>query len=287
MTYAQAVVRGRFLLKRSEEDQWELAELTFDRTTGPRSVQLKVWAADIGMSESHASRLRSVWERFGQIVDRQSFNDCYTMVKVPRRAAELRRRAASSGRSVTAEERASRPRDRREAARGALLDEKQRRDLLADSKIRRLLERELGVRPGRTPRPGRPAGERGDDLGELTATRDRLYVMLDGMLDRRLSAKERKGVGELADDIVVAGQWMGSYARTGDRSFQDALDAVLAGREVEGEPARLARPRRPAPAPARVKPARPAEAPASTVQPRRRQRDERDRDETRGRRRAS
>jgi hypothetical protein len=286
MTYDQAVARGRFLVKRSEADQWELAELTHDRTTGEDAVQLKVWAAAIGISQPHASRLRAVWEQFGEIVGRQSFSDCYTRVKVRDRTGELERRARRNGRTLSSEERASRARDRRDAALEALRDRTQRREILADATIRRVLQRELN---GEKPRPG---SRRLDDVAEVAEIRDRLYELLGGMLDRKLSAGERRTVAGSADGIRVVAEWIGSYARTGDRSFEDALEALLADL-VAPAPSRRRTPPvvaapapAPAPEPAEAAPAEPRTRPPST-RPERRTPRERKEPSGRGGRRAS
>jgi len=59
MTYADAVTEARTLVKRSEADQWRLAELTWEQvTTGGTRRQ---WSKDIGTSERWAGVLYRAW----------------------------------------------------------------------------------------------------------------------------------------------------------------------------------------------------------------------------------
>jgi len=61
--YQTAVTEARQLVKRSEEDQWRLAELTWQQVEGGKSR--RQWAKDIGVAASHANYLYAVWDRFG------------------------------------------------------------------------------------------------------------------------------------------------------------------------------------------------------------------------------
>jgi hypothetical protein len=54
--------------------------------------------------------------------------------------------------------------------------------------------------------------------------------MLDEMIDQDLDEQERKEVAEELENVRGILDWMGSYVRTADRSFEDALDALLAGK---------------------------------------------------------
>lgn len=77
MNYRKAVTEGRSLVKRSESDQWRLAELTTHVLAEGREG--KQWAADIGVSASHVSRLGKVWAKYGLVVphNRPTFANAY------------------------------------------------------------------------------------------------------------------------------------------------------------------------------------------------------------------
>lgn len=86
-TYISAVTEARTLVKRSEADQWRLAQLTYENAApfgrnGKKS--LAQWAEDIGVHSSYAERLYKVWKTAGQ--DRSaddvgtSFSDVYNEI---------------------------------------------------------------------------------------------------------------------------------------------------------------------------------------------------------------
>src|SRR5215813_11835152 len=62
MDYATAVFEARRLIKRSEEDQWRLAELTWEQIEAGRSKSQ--WGRDIGVSEAEVRRLYKIWNRW-------------------------------------------------------------------------------------------------------------------------------------------------------------------------------------------------------------------------------
>lgn len=64
MQYQEAVQEARSLVKRSEDDQWRLAQLTYEQVeTGKTRKQ---WAKDTGISETHAQDLYKTYARFGE-----------------------------------------------------------------------------------------------------------------------------------------------------------------------------------------------------------------------------
>ncbi len=260
MNYRQAVAKGRALLKRSETDQWELAELTYDVTTGEDRVTQVTWADDIGVTDTHVRNLAKAWERFGgpnSTSDRSNltFNECYLLASMSEeRAHKLVANANKRRRSVTTMHHERRVRDPFEDAREYLGDRRRARKLLKDPKVRAIVERELGETRHERPQRGRPSGSPIESVGELNAIRDRLNEMLGQMLDRRLPQTERRGVSESIDDVRVTLGWMDGYVTTGNRSFQDALDALLAdlaGPTQPVRPTKPATPRRQSPKPAR------------------------------------
>jgi hypothetical protein len=62
MQYQQAVAEARSLVKRSEEDQWRLAELTWEQVQAGRSRSK--WAEDIDISPDMTSRWYRLWEEW-------------------------------------------------------------------------------------------------------------------------------------------------------------------------------------------------------------------------------
>jgi hypothetical protein len=270
MNYQQAVAKGRALLKRSEADQWELAELTYDVTTGVDRVTQVKWADDLGVTDTHVRNLAKVWDRFGgpkRTSDRSNltFNECYLLASMSgERARKLVADATNRRRSVATVHRDGPRRDLFEDAREYMRDRRRARKLLKDPKIRAIVERELGETRPERPQRGRPPGPPIESVKELEAIRDRLNEMLGQMLDRRLPQKERTGVSESIDDVRVTLGWMDGYVTRGDRSFEDALDALLADLVVPTQPVKPTKPvRRPV---ARTG-AEPAEATADLQEP--------------------
>src|SRR5262252_1685362 len=63
MQYQEAVTEARTLITRAEEDQWRLAQLTWEQTR-QNDVTIRQWASDIGMkSVSYVGSLARLWER--------------------------------------------------------------------------------------------------------------------------------------------------------------------------------------------------------------------------------
>jgi len=77
ITYEDAVTEARRLVKRSEEDQWRLAELTWEQVESGKSRRR--WALDIGVDPSYAERLYKVWTRWSAepLGTRPRFPDAY------------------------------------------------------------------------------------------------------------------------------------------------------------------------------------------------------------------
>lgn len=81
MTYTKAVSEARTLVKRSEADQWRLAELTWEQVETGKSR--REWAEDIGVGTTYAGYLYQVWARWhGRAVSkRPAFNEAYNEVR--------------------------------------------------------------------------------------------------------------------------------------------------------------------------------------------------------------
>src|SRR5262249_32629114 len=82
MQYEQAVTRARTLVKRSEEDQWELAELTWEQVEPQGTHSQRQWAGDVGVDQTYVSRLFRLWEehREDDLLSRPRFNEAYKEV---------------------------------------------------------------------------------------------------------------------------------------------------------------------------------------------------------------
>lgn len=76
--YEAAVAEARILVKRSEADQWRLAELTWEQIEAGKSR--REWARDIDIHNSHATRLYLVWQKYGAAGrdTRPSYTDAYS-----------------------------------------------------------------------------------------------------------------------------------------------------------------------------------------------------------------
>lgn len=81
-TYDQKVKEARGLVRRTEEDQWRLAELTW-RATHEDGKTTRQWAEDIEASKDHVSRLARIWETYESYPrdTRPKFADAYAEAK--------------------------------------------------------------------------------------------------------------------------------------------------------------------------------------------------------------
>ena len=90
MNYKAAVAEGRRLTKRSEEDQWRLAELTFEVVQDGKSR--RQWAKDIGAGATTAERYYLIWERHGASPrsTRPKFAEAYGTLSAPGQVGKTR-----------------------------------------------------------------------------------------------------------------------------------------------------------------------------------------------------
>jgi len=79
--YEKAVAEARRLVSRSEEDQWRLAELTWQQVEGGKSRNQ--WAKDIGVDRTFAQRAYAIWDRWGgsPASHRPSYTEAYDVVQ--------------------------------------------------------------------------------------------------------------------------------------------------------------------------------------------------------------
>jgi hypothetical protein len=120
MEYQKAVAEARQLRKRSEEDQWRLAQLTYEQVES--GVTRTRWAEDIGYSSPHAGRLYTVWQQYGDRADRPSFYECYERVKEPGKYEGQEDISSRHQASARAAVRNMEPEQRAEIVREALED---------------------------------------------------------------------------------------------------------------------------------------------------------------------
>lgn len=94
MNYRSAVAEAKRLRKRSEEDSWRLAELTFEIVDAGASR--KQWSRDTGIAASTVGVYFHVWRRWGHkaLSDRPRFWDAYAKVSQADDAATQQSRKA-------------------------------------------------------------------------------------------------------------------------------------------------------------------------------------------------
>lgn len=86
--YQEAVAEARRLVKRSEEDQWRLAQLTYEQVKAGKSRVR--WAKDVGISDAWAGILYRTWAQWGSkaLEVRPTFSEAYRPLLNPAREAE-------------------------------------------------------------------------------------------------------------------------------------------------------------------------------------------------------
>lgn len=75
--YQVAVDEARVLVKRSKEDQWRLAQLTWEQVQA--HVTRAQWAQDVGLHPTYVGRLYSLWNKWRTYTEssRPDFNEAY------------------------------------------------------------------------------------------------------------------------------------------------------------------------------------------------------------------
>jgi Family of unknown function (DUF6192) len=103
MQYQEAVQEARQLVKRSEADQWRLAQLTYEQVKAGKSR--RQWAQDIGVSADHAERLYAVWAHWGMPPrggTRPKFSEAYAMAREGAESPEEGRRLTDERQAISA-----------------------------------------------------------------------------------------------------------------------------------------------------------------------------------------
>jgi preprotein translocase subunit SecD len=109
MEYQAAVAEARTLVKRSEEDQWRLAQLTWEQVeSGATYAQ---WARDIEVDREHVARMHRLWSKWGATRSRPRYADAYTEARsgtagAPTTADQRQQEAVTAVRSMPPERKA-------------------------------------------------------------------------------------------------------------------------------------------------------------------------------------
>ncbi len=82
MSYRSDVAEAKRLAKRSEEDQWRLAELTWQNVRPQGDATRRQWADDVELSASYVGYLARVWDQYGvqQLHRRPTFSDALAKI---------------------------------------------------------------------------------------------------------------------------------------------------------------------------------------------------------------
>jgi hypothetical protein len=219
MEYKEAVAEARTLVKRSEEDQWRLAELTWEQIA--RGATRKQWAKDVGLSPQYVGSLVSVWDRSSEVqaLNRPPFNEAMAAVHTPGRFEEMEEQGDS--RETVRARRAIRtmpPEQKAEVVREALQDEDVAEQVIRDTPTRaRLARAEIDH--------GREMQETAKEHYDLTNPRSvqiGANIDLQRALDKARTAFE--DAAEAADTLAAHG-WPDRSRDQANALVQRALDA--------------------------------------------------------------
>jgi hypothetical protein len=138
MEYKEAVAEARRLVRRSEEDQWRLAELTWEQVEAGRSR--RQWAQDIGVSADTTERLYKVWARWSadNVGTRPRFADAWAGEKLP---AVLEGHATARQENARQAVRNMPPEQKAEVVREALAEPEVAERIVRDTPTRAQLSR--------------------------------------------------------------------------------------------------------------------------------------------------
>jgi hypothetical protein len=241
MNYRQAVAEGRQLVRRSEEDLWTLAKLTAETVGAVRPDGSKVthamWATDIGISTSWSSQLKGVWTRYSIVRsnERPRFADAaasYTMGEETTQSEKAKKYYQGV---VQVPERHG---DKVEVARRLLAEPSVAQDVLQDQRTRATVAKASMQVASAQFREQRQEQERRapdasrskriyDILGRLITARRQVVTTLDELRNIDLDDEQREQLLEVVEELENAIQWLGSYVRSGSRSFDKELDRLL------------------------------------------------------------
>lgn len=223
MNYRVAVQEAKRLAKRSEQDQWRLAELTWEVVDAGKSQ--RQWAKDIGRSLGHTRRLFEIWSRWGDSAPnhRPSFSDCYEALFV---GTDDPISATGSRRERALRQPPEKREDRVEMARKLLDDKEVAAEIVRDTDAMATLayaEHERTV-----DKTGQRSTTRG--LAEEMSVGRLLYKARKAILTALQLAKELDLTDDVKESLTfdssevrVALDWFDSLVKSGDTSWEDAL----------------------------------------------------------------
>ena len=224
ITYTDAVAEARQLVKRSEEDQWRLAELTWEQVETGKSQ--RQWAKDIGVSPSHSRYLYKVWAEFGAHRDAQSFAEAYNAMlgrdsDVEEHGSQYAANAARAIRNMPPERKA-------EMAAELLAEPEVAAQVIDDPKARATVRHALDERYDSLPKPyeGRIEKAPHDHAIEVLVRLRGISAAIKAATDVILSGPQLDG----ADDLLAVVDWQANalnIIRTALTGRSD-MDAELA-----------------------------------------------------------
>lgn len=237
MQYQEAVTEARALVKRSEDDQWRLAQLTYEQVEAGKSR--RQWAKDVGVHSSTADRWYLMWERWGagQAGIMPKFQDAYSALRSgdgvePEEAPSVRHQEMARGaiRNMPPEQKA-------EVARELLAEPTVAREVVRDPRTSSIVsEAQTRERVEREQRVERMAQEHSPGAREhekfLTArhllhnARSNVALSLDSGREANLNDPQRRDLeNDLADLEAAISLYRAMLA--GEAGFEHELAALL------------------------------------------------------------
>jgi hypothetical protein len=211
--YNEAVAEARQLIKRSEEDQWRLAELTWQTVEG--GVSKSQWARDIGTGRIHVLALYRVWARWGERARTPdlTFTDVYAMAREQTDDPQEARQSADERRALSAVRKAT-PDRKAEFARELLSQPEVAERVVHDNIVRENVRRALDERYEQAPKPysTRPAGI-GNEPFELLSRFRKVHIEVDAIVQLILSGRAIVNDTE-RDALLKETEWLEAAAGT-------------------------------------------------------------------------
>jgi preprotein translocase subunit SecD len=219
MEYKEAVAEARQLVKRSEEDQWRLAQLTWEQMR-QNGVSARRWAEDVGIaSHSYVSGLARVWERHGHLgAQRPRFAEAIREAHRPGEVAQEEEHGSAYQAQARQAVRNMPPEQKAEVVREALQDEQVAERVVRDTPTRaRLAQTEHRI--------DREQQETARERYELAEPRS---VQIGAMADLEYAAaKARQAFEDVreAADKLAAYNWPDDNRERSEALVQRAMAA--------------------------------------------------------------
>jgi hypothetical protein len=238
MQYQEAVTEARRLVKRSEEDQWRLAQLTWEQLHAGYGQQK--WADDIGAARRSVRGWAAVYDRFGRMAaGRPPYSEALQMVTKGLDDPETvyadrqQKEARSTIQRMPAEQKA-------EVVREALQDEQVTREVVRDpstsarlSRAREHVAEERQQQVTGREKTQHPTSWQMEHLytatGHLGTARHHVKRALEALREVDLDDERREIVrGDITELKDLLG-WLESYVDEGGGSFDAELEKILKG----------------------------------------------------------